>query len=82
MARLADALAPHDPYLCGAPAGLPFQLNAETLRRGLNFTLTSKLGDIDLLGEIIGCGGYDALLGHSIEIALFGLRCRCLGLER
>jgi predicted nucleotidyltransferase len=82
LARLAAALAPHEPYLRGAPADLPFRLDAETLRRGLNFTLTSKLGDIDLLGEIVGGGGYDALIGHTIEIELFGVRCRCLGLDK
>jgi hypothetical protein len=28
-------------------------------QRGLNFTLTSALGDTDLLGEIVGGGSYD-----------------------
>ena len=82
LARLAAALAPHAPYLRGAPEGLPFQLDRETLEHGLNFTLTSKLGDIDLLGEIVGGGGYAALLPHTIEIELFGVRCRCLGLAK
>lgn len=82
LARLAAALAPHDPYLRGAPEGLPFQLDAPTLARGLNFTLTTKLGDLDLLGEIVGGGGYADLLPHTIEIELFGVRCRCLGLDK
>jgi predicted nucleotidyltransferase len=82
LVRLAEALAPHEPYLRGAPPDLPFRLDADTLRRGLNFTLTSKLGDIDLLGEIVGGGGYAALIGDTIEIELFGLRCRCLGLDK
>ena len=82
LRRIVRALAPHEPYLRGAPAGLPFHLDAETLRRGLNFTLTSKLGDVDLLGEIVGGGGYDALLPDTIEIELFGVRCRCLGLDK
>ncbi len=50
LERLAVALAPHEPYLRGAPGGLPFRLDVETLRRGLNFTLTSKLGK-QLLAE-------------------------------
>ena len=82
LVRVARALAPHEPYLRGAPSNLPFRLDAETHRRGLNFTLSSKLGDVDLLGEIVGGGGYEALLPHSIEIDLFGLRCRCLGLDK
>jgi hypothetical protein len=82
LARLAQALAPHSPYLRGAPPGLPFRWDEQTLRRGLNFTLTTALGDIDLLGEITGGGGYEALLPLSVELELFGASCRCLGLEK
>jgi len=82
LRRLVAALRPMQPYLRGAPAGLPFSIDEETLRKGLNFTLTSKLGDIDMLGEIVGGGGYAQLEPHSAEIELFGLRCRCLGLEK
>ena len=80
--RLAEALAPHEPYLRGVEPGLPFVLDEDTLRRGLNFTLVSKLGDLDLLGEIIGGGGFDDLSEHSIEIELFGVRCLCIGLRK
>jgi len=52
--RLVTALAPYDPSLRGAPPGLPFRLDPETVRRGLNFTLTTTLGDLDLLGEVTG----------------------------
>jgi predicted nucleotidyltransferase len=82
LERLAGALAPHHPYLRGAPLGLPFMWDAVTLRRGLNFTLTSDLGDIDLLGEIVGGGGYDNLIGSSSPIEVFGISCQCLDLER
>jgi predicted nucleotidyltransferase len=82
LGRIVAALTPHRPYLRGAPAGLPSVLDLDTLRRGLNFPLTSDLGDIDLLGEIVGRGGYEALSASTIEVELFGLRCRCLGLEK
>ena len=78
--RLAGALRPHSPYLRGAPAGLPFEWSAATIKRGLNFTLTTDLGDIDLLGEIPGGGDYQVLLPHTIEVEIFGRRCRCLNL--
>jgi hypothetical protein len=52
------------------------------LRKGLGFALTSKLGDVYLLGEIPGSGPYEALAPHSIEIELFGVRCLCLGLDK
>jgi hypothetical protein len=81
LVRLGAALAPYRPYLRGAPPGLPFVLDADTLRRGLNFTLTTDLGPLDLLGEMSGGGGYDELLSHSVEVTLFGCVCRVLGLR-
>jgi len=81
FACLVTSLAPFAPYPRGAPPGLPFEWSAQTLKRGLNFTLTTTVGDIDLLGEITGGGGYANLLPHTIEIELFGQRCRCLDLE-
>jgi len=75
--RLVAALRPHSPYLRGAPPGLPFEWSAATIERGLNFTLTTAIGDIDLLGEIIGGGDYKALLPHTLVVEIFGHRCRC-----
>jgi len=43
VARLVAALGPFDPYLRGAPPGLPFRWDAETIWRGLNFTLQTAL---------------------------------------
>ena len=77
---LVDALKPYSPYLRGAPSGLPFDWSEATIERGLNFTLTTVLGDIDLLGEITGGGDYHALLPHSVDVEIFGCRCRCLDL--
>jgi hypothetical protein len=45
------------------PPGLPFVLDHRTLANGLNFTLVTTLGDIDLLGEITGGGFDDMTLG-------------------
>jgi predicted nucleotidyltransferase len=80
--RLVDALAPHTPYLRGAPPGLPFRWNAATIHRGLNFTLTTSLGDVDLLGEVTGGGSYDELLPHTFPVEVFGVRCLCLTLDK
>ena len=81
LARLVNALASHTPYLRGAPAGLPFQWDVATLQRGLNFTLTTALGDLDLLGEVTGGGTYEQLLPSAISVEVFGFSCRCLSLE-
>lgn len=69
--RLVRALAPHSPYLRGAPRGLPFRWEAATIARGLNFALTTSLGDIDLLGEITGGGSFDQLVSQSHHVAIF-----------
>ena len=80
--RLVLALTPYHPYLRGAPSGLPFRWDAATIIRGLNFTLTTDVGDVDLLGEITGGGGYDSLIAATISIRVFGIECRCLTLDK
>jgi predicted nucleotidyltransferase len=80
--RLAEALAPFRPYLRGAPPGLPFKFDVQTIRSGLNFTLDTALGAIDLMGEVTGGGTFEELLSHTVEVEAFGVKCRCVGLER
>ncbi len=80
LARIVAALAPFAPYLRGAPPGLPFEWSAATLASGLNFTLTTTTGAIDLLGEITGGGRYDALLPHAITVSAFDLELQLLDL--
>lgn len=82
IGRLVSALRPQQPYLRGAPPGLPFLWDEETVHRGLNFTLTTGWGDVDLLGEITGGGTYEDLLPHAVTLEPFGIPCHCLGLER
>jgi hypothetical protein len=82
IARLVNAFADKHPYLRGAPPGLPFRWDAETIQSGLNFTLTTDLGAIDLLGEISGGGTYDQLEG-AIELKqAFGIDVPCLSLPK
>jgi len=52
------------------------------VQRGLNFTLTSDLGDVDVLGEVVGGGGYDALIPFTEIVRAFGVECRILTLDR
>jgi predicted nucleotidyltransferase len=82
LRRVVDALWAYSPYLRGAPAGLPFLWDADTLRRGLNFTLTTSLGDLDLLGEVTGGGNFEALLPHSSPVQAFGIECLSLNLDK
>src|SRR5215212_11532447 len=72
LKQLAEALQSVHARLRNAPEGLPFILDAETLKRGLNFTFTTDIGDLDLLGEVRGIGSYEAVVAGSIKVELFG----------
>jgi hypothetical protein len=80
-ARLVTALSPWQPYLRGAPPGLPFRWDVEAISRGLNFTLVTGVGDLDLLGELTGGGRYEDLLPRSLVLVAHGLSLRVLGLD-
>ena len=82
LERIVRALEPIQPYLRGAPPGLPFEWSVQTLKKGLNFTLITTLGALDLLGEIVGGGGYEELKPETIRIQVAGAECRCLSLEQ
>jgi|KBSSwiStaDraftv2_1062776.scaffolds.fasta_scaffold103626_2 hypothetical protein len=74
LKQLADALQSVHARLRNAPEGLPFILDSETLKRGLNFTFTTDIGDIDLLGEVRGVGTYEDVIAGSVTADLFGYR--------
>ena len=78
LERLAKALRPLKPYLRDAPPGLPFEWSIETLRAGLNFTLTTTAGDLDLFGEVLGGGRYEDLEAHTIVAQIYGHDTRIL----
>lgn len=65
LERLAAVLRSQDATLRGAPAGLPFRLDAATLRNGDSFTLTTQLGDLDILGTPAGTNGFDDLVSRA-----------------
>ena len=79
--RLAKALGPYHPRLRGVPDDLPFCFDATTIARGMNFTLTTDVGDIDMFGEVVGIGGYKDVKALSITEVLFGDDCAVLSLE-
>jgi hypothetical protein len=81
LAALVAAFASIHPYLRGVPPGLPFRFDVPTLVAGLNFTLDTDLGEIDLLGEVSGVGTYDQVLAQSVEGRLDGLPVRVLSVD-
>ena len=73
LGRLAAALRELNARLSGknVPPDLPFQLDAETLRRGANFTFETRYGRFDILAEPDGAPAYDELAARS-EPGVFG----------
>jgi hypothetical protein len=79
---LVKALSPFQPYLRAAPPGLPFVFDEKTVRQGLNFTLETTLGALDLMGEAAGGGNYGRIYPGTVEMEACGVQCRCVTLER
>ena len=82
LERLVSALQGIELYYRGAPPGLPFQWDMKTLQAGLNFTLTSNKGDIDLLGEAAGRGTWEGLQDDVEIMELYGAQVRVVTLQR
>ena len=78
--RLAAALAPYRPYLRDAEPNLPFAWDAKTISGGLNFALTTDLGDVDLFGEVAGSETYSDVLPDSFDVEAFGVQFKCMDL--
>ena len=81
LARLAAALRPLHPKLRGVPGDLPFVLDEASLRMGLNFTLDTDFGPLDLLGEVAGLGTFDHVDAASSEVEIGGVRILVLTLD-
>lgn len=81
IAALAAALAPLHPTLRGAPKDLPFRIDVQTLKAGLNFTLDTDLGPVDLLGEVTGVGGFSEVARDAELIDLYGHRVKLMSLD-
>ncbi len=78
---LASALQPYHPRLRDAPDESKFVLDARTLAGGMNFTLTTDLGDLDLMGEVAGVGQYAEVSAGASVVDLFGQKCAVASLD-
>lgn len=70
LERLAAALAGLDVRLRGIDDDVPFVLDAHSLRAGDTFTLTTSIGDIDLIASPAGSRGFDALASSADDLDL------------
>ncbi len=67
-------------YLREVEPGLPFTLDVRALRTTPVMTLTTDLGDIDLLDQILGVGGYADVLAASEPVRIDAIEFRALTL--
>ena len=80
--RLAQAMIAVHATLRAAPSGLPFTPDTDTLRRGLNFTFDTDIGPVDLLGEVLGVGGFVEARENAVSYELFGHAYLVLALDK
>jgi hypothetical protein len=78
LERIADVLRSLGAVLRGAPADVPFLLDARTLAAGAHFTFTTELGPLDILSDPAGAPPYETLRkaatvidvrGHPVRVA-------------
>ncbi len=80
LKRLASVLEPLKPRPRGMDQKLPYIFDWTTLQHGTNFTFTTTMGDVDLLGEVKGIGIYDDLIENSIKVDLDGYATHILSI--
>ena len=79
--RLAEALRELGATLRGAPPGIPFRLDADGLEAGLNFTFTTRRGDLDVFGEPAGAPAYEELKRRASVEQIGGVEIRVASID-
>jgi hypothetical protein len=81
LEKLAAVLGSLDAKLRGAPPDVPFLLDAKTLAGGANFTFTTTMGSVDLLGDPAGAPPYDHMRRAATVIDVQGRPVRVASLD-
>lgn len=81
IARMVDALGEIGVRLRGAPADLPFLLDAKTIENGSNFTFVTPHGDFDILGHADGMPDYGELRAEAPVREILGLEVRVASID-
>lgn len=79
--RLVTLLVAWQAYLRGVERGLPFVLDARAFRTTPIMTLTTTVGDIDVLDQVPGVGDYKAAVAASELVEIGDIEFRSLTLE-
>jgi hypothetical protein len=77
---LAALLAEWDAYLRGVDPGLPFAMDERALRTTPTMTLTTRMGNIDVLDSVAGVGSYAEVSAASEPCVVGDTQFRVLSL--
>jgi hypothetical protein len=81
IARVTAALKSIGVALRGAPADLPFQLDARTLENGSNFRFDSSYGSFDILGDVAGISAYNELRREAVVATVEEVEVRIASID-
>lgn len=81
VAKLRVALVDQNPVHRITPQRLSFLQYPPEGETVANLYLETDAGVLDVLGNVLGVGGYQELMRGAAEIPLFGRRVRVIGLE-
>ncbi len=81
LERLAQALRSVGATLRGAPADVPFLLDAVTLKAGAHFTYVTEHGGLDILSDPDGAPRYERLKADAEPFEVRGLSVRVASLD-
>jgi hypothetical protein len=81
VARLVAALDEIGVRLRGAPADLPFVLDARTIENGANFTFVTPHGDFDVLADTAGVASYEGVRAAATECEIAGCHVRVASID-
>ena len=80
LERLVAALRSLHSRLRGAPANVPFQLDAQTLEAGDSFTFITDAGSLGCLGTPAGTQGFESLDANALDAKIHGVPVRVVAL--
>ena len=79
--RLASRFARWNAYLRGVERGLPFVMDARAFRITPVMTLTTDVGDIDVMDVVPGVGRYEDAIKKSDKVAIGRVEFHSLNLD-